>query len=206
MSDLGTKRGRPPAGGARDTRQAIRTEGARLMHERGYAGMSLRELAGRIGIKAGSLYSHIESKQQLLSLILNEHMEQAVAGLDEALSSVGEDPIAALRAFIRFHLTFHTGRPVEAAVCLSELRCLEEPGRTQVMRLRRAYEARLDQIIAAGIEAGVFRRADPPLARMLVLGALTSVLHWYGDDGRLDTDTIAATYGDLLMNGIVDRD
>src|SRR6201996_5475463 len=51
-----------------------------LLDEGGRAGLTLRQLAGRLGIRAPTLYWHVRDKRELLDLL-------AAAILDEALAS-----------------------------------------------------------------------------------------------------------------------
>ncbi len=206
MDDEGRARpGRPAGSSGAGTLKAIRAEGARMLRERGYGATSLRDLAARVGIKAGSLYNHIAGKQQLLFLLVEGHTRLALEGLDAALAEAGDDPVARLRAFVAFHVAFHTARPEEAAVCLSELRNLEGANREAVLALRRAYEGRLVGVVRDGAEAGVFRAGDPRLAALAVLGMVTGVLGWYRPDGRLRPEAIAGAYADLLLDGLRPR-
>src|ERR1700758_1110271 len=95
----------PPIGsyGPR-TLEAIRKAGLRLIFERGYEAMSLRQLAAEVGIQPGSLYNHISTKQELLFELVQEHIKELLRQLDLALK--GKDqPVARLRAFVAFHVT-----------------------------------------------------------------------------------------------------
>ena len=199
------KTGRPAGLSGAETMRAIRAEGARLIHEHGYAGMSLRDLADRVGIKASSLYNHIDSKQQLLFLLIEHHMRLALQGVDAALAEASDEAEARVRAFVDFHIRFHTGHPVDAAICLSELRCLAGENRRAIVALRDAYEARLRRIIEDGVAVGAFRVPHARLATLAVLGAITGVLTWYRAGGRLDAPAIAKAYGDLLVDGLRGR-
>ena len=194
--------GRPAGVSGAETARAIRDAGAALIRAHGYAGMNLRDLAGRVNLQAGSLYNHIASKQDLLFLIIRDHMAAALDGLPPALDAAGPDPVNRLRAFIGFHITFHTARPVDAAVCLSELRSLEGENRRVVFAQRRAYEAHLRAILNDGIAAGVFHVADARLAGFAVLGAVTGVLTWYRPGGAQTPEQIAAAYADMLTRGL----
>ena len=52
------------------TRQAILHAAAGLFRERGYAAVSLRDIAEVVGMKTGSLYYHFSSKEGLVEEIL----------------------------------------------------------------------------------------------------------------------------------------
>ncbi len=52
------------------TRESILTAARDLMRDRGYAGMTMQELADRVGILKGSLYSRIGGKEDLVPEVL----------------------------------------------------------------------------------------------------------------------------------------
>ena len=54
------------------TKELIFAESLSLIKEGGMAALSMRNLAGRLGIKAPSLYVHIQSKAELI-LLLQAH-------------------------------------------------------------------------------------------------------------------------------------
>lgn len=172
------------------------------MLERGFSGMGLRDLAAQIGLQVASLYNHIENKQELLFSILRDHMREASKGLEARLALAGSDPERKLRAFILFHITFHASRPVEAGVCISELRSLEGAHRKAILAQRDAYEARLIQILEEGVDDGVFSIADCRLATRMVLGAITAVLGWYDAKAAISAEDIADSYADMLLDGL----
>src|ERR1700752_855506 len=88
------------------TMEAIRKAGVRLIFERGYEAMSLRQLAAEVGIQAGSLYNHISTKQDLLFDLVQEHINDLLRELDLALEGKA-DPVEKLRAFVAFHVSYH---------------------------------------------------------------------------------------------------
>jgi len=59
------RRGRPPAADSADTRRTIIDNARRLFAERGYGGVTNRELAEASGITTGALYHYVESKLDL---------------------------------------------------------------------------------------------------------------------------------------------
>ncbi len=64
-------RAKPASPPALDIPQILQAALA-LLDEVGFDGLTMRSLADRLGIKAASLYWHIRSKQELLSLMANE--------------------------------------------------------------------------------------------------------------------------------------
>jgi TetR/AcrR family transcriptional regulator, regulator of autoinduction and epiphytic fitness len=55
---------------------AILESANRLLAEKGYQGMTMEELATRVGIAKGSLYQHFRSKEELISAALVSFMDR----------------------------------------------------------------------------------------------------------------------------------
>jgi len=54
-----------------ETKQRILDEAIELISQKGYKGVSIRELARSVGIKESSIYNHYGSKDEILTVILN---------------------------------------------------------------------------------------------------------------------------------------
>ena len=63
-----TRRSRP------DTGAALRTHARRLFARHGYEGVSMRDIAGALGIRQSAIYNHFPSKQHLLLDLMVSHM------------------------------------------------------------------------------------------------------------------------------------
>lgn len=177
------------------TLAAIRKAGLDLIHRRGYEAMSLRRLAAEVGLREGSLYNHIASKQELLFSLVDDHMDQLLAALTRAMDGV-EGGEARLEAFVVFHLRYHMQRTAEVFVINSELRSLDEKGLAVIVAKRNAYE---DVLI------GILREVtdiDCRVAAKAIIAMLTGVCTWYRPEGRLSIDEIVPLYVRLVMDGV----
>jgi len=181
--------------------EAIRKAGLRLIYEHGYEGMNLRQLAAEVGIKQGSLYNHIDTKQELLFDLVKHHMEQVLQELDAALAGI-EDPVDRLRAFVAFHVNYHMVRKKEIFVVNFELRSLDSDNYSTIVEMRRAYEKRLGDILEEGIASGVFVCGDVRIATFAILAMLTGVCTWYRSSGRLGRADIIDTHIRLVLRGL----
>ncbi|WP_076859933.1 TetR/AcrR family transcriptional regulator [Bradyrhizobium mercantei] len=186
------------------TLEAIRKAGVRLIFERGYEAMSLRQLAAEVGIQAGSLYNHISTKQDLLFDLVQDHINDLLRELDLALAGKA-DPVEKLRAFVAFHVTYHMTRKREVFIANSELRSLDAKNYDAVVALRGAYEARLAQILTDGVADGVFEVIDIQVATFAILALLTGLCTWYRPGGRLTRDAIIAAHEKLVLSGVAPR-
>ena len=183
------------------TLEAIRKAGLRLIYEHGYEGMSLRKLAAEVGIRQGSLYNHINTKQELLFDLVRHHMEQVLQELDGALVGI-EDPVDRLRAFVAFHVNYHMVRKKQIFVVNFELRSLDSGNYSTIVEMRSAYEKRLGDILETGTAEGVFFCEDVRVASFAILAMLTGVCTWYRPNGRLGREDIINTHMQLVLRGL----
>lgn len=184
------------------TLAAIREAGLDLIHAHGYEAMSLRQLAARIGLQPGSLYNHIETKQDLLFDLIHNHMVTLLASIDTALAGI-EDPLEALEAFIAFHLTYHIERKREVFIGSSELRSLEPKNRRKIVALRRSYEDRLCTILKQGAARGLFKIEDVHVSAYAILAMLTGICTWYDAKGRIGQRKLIAIHTRLVLQGVM---
>jgi len=83
-------------------RDELTRQAARLFAEKGYHGTSIGDLAGAMGVQKGSVYAHIDSKQDLLYETLRGGADAFHGALDlipETLPAVDK-----LRLALRAHL------------------------------------------------------------------------------------------------------
>jgi AcrR family transcriptional regulator len=73
------RRGRPPAADSADTRRTIIDNARRLFADRGYGGVTNKELATASGITTGALYHYVESKLDLY-VAVHRDMQRRVYG------------------------------------------------------------------------------------------------------------------------------
>lgn len=81
-----------------------------LVRTEGLAGLSLRDLAGRVGMQAPSLYSYFDSKHAIYDAMFAQGARDYVEG--EMLVPSTGDPLTDLSALVRFFVGFCTEDPV----------------------------------------------------------------------------------------------
>lgn len=178
----------------------VRAAAQTLFARHGYAAVSMRQIAGEVGVQAGALYNYTPDKQSLLFDLMKAHMEELLSAWQA--EPKGEGPLERLEAFARFHVRFHLDRPEAVFIAYMELRNLE-PGNFEVIEgLRKRYESELEDILREGQEAGVFTLADTKLATLAVIAMLTGVTTWYRDDGRLSRDRVVGIYWNMVRKAV----
>ncbi len=182
------------------TRRAELTrQAARLFAERGYHGTSIGDLAKALGVQKGSLYAHIDSKQDLLF----EAMQEGARAFHEALDAVPDDAPAAerIRLALRAHLRVVAEQLDVATVFVREWRYLEGDRAEEFLAERRRYEERFRALFREGRERGALRTdLDDHAAVLLVLSAANWAYTWLPEGA--DTDELADRFFAILVEGV----
>jgi AcrR family transcriptional regulator len=164
--------------------------------DRGYHGVSVREITAATGVKASSLYAHLASKEQLLlELCLLGHEEHR-DGLQAALDGAGPDATDQLGDLVRAHVRFHAMYSRLATVCSNELHALSADGLAPVLAVRRDAAELVRSVLETGAAAGDFACPDPWLATLAITAMGMRVAAWYEPRGD-----IAALTGASWLRG-----
>jgi AcrR family transcriptional regulator len=182
-------------------RQAIIDTAARVFAQRGYHATGLTELCNANGLGKGTLYHYIGSKEALLAAIHDRVMDEVMAGADR-VAATGGSPSAQLSMLGDELLDVIHQYPDHVWVFLHEFPALTGERADQFRVRRRAYEARVEGILEAGIEAGEFRDVDPRLTALAWLGMHNYTYLWLKPGGRLTARDVAKPFADIFIRGI----
>jgi len=178
----------------------IRQAAMRLFAHEGFAAVSMRRIAADVGVQAGALYLYTPDKQGLLFDLMQSHMQELLAAWRQL--PVDPDPVAQLEQFARFHILYHLDRPDAVFVAYMELRNLTADNFGVIENMRRTYEDELEAILRRGQAAQVFQVPDTKLATLAVIAMLTGVNTWYRQGGRLDRESVAEIYCDMVRKAV----
>ena len=127
--------------------------------------MTLKDIAGRAGLQAGSLYYHFDSKEEIVEAVLTAGVERAFGGTREAVAAlgVGADPLARLRTAIATHLRVVLTDSAYASANLRIFGQIPEAIRARHLKLHRAYGAYWRGLFQDAADAGLDPRRLRPL-------------------------------------------
>jgi len=186
----------------RKTRGDVVAAAGRLFATRGYHGTSMRDLGKELGLLGSSLYSHVESKQDLLVDVVEEGsrlFETSAARATEHQGSAAE----ILAALIWGHVDVVLDNLDVARTFLNEARMLDVEHRTRVVEARDHYEETFRKVLRAGAADGSFRRdVDPKTDTIFVLSVLNAVERWYDPGGELDRPALVEALTEFALRGL----
>lgn len=180
---------------------------AKIFRDFGYAGTTMRVIADEADLKAGSIYYHFKSKDDLISAVLDLGIRAVIDNVKAALENLPDDAPARQRVETAIHA--HLSAIIDIGdYTLATRRVfgqVPEAIREKNMRLRNSYAAMWQDILVKAQKRGEFRAdANLTLARLFVLGALNWTVEWF-DPARSSIDQVSRNFSALVVDGLVDK-
>ena len=199
--------------GAR-SEEMIRRAAIELIAKHGFEAMTLRQLAERVGLQPGSIYRYFPSKGKLLAQLQKEHLEFLLSHWAAEARGLQAGVLNRLKAFVDFHIRYHTLRRQEVFVANMELRSLEPDDYKDVVALRKRYEKILQSILTEGVALGLFKiraalpvsagkgQSEVTVASFAILAMLTGVGTWFNDSGRMAKQDLIKLYIQMVFQSL----
>ena len=188
----------------RNTRKDVVAAAGRLFASRGYHGTSMRDLGRELGMLGGSLYAHVDSKQDLLVEVVGEGAElfDAVAARAVATPGTAADR---LRAFVEGHVGVVIDNLDVVRTYLNEARALDDVRRARVLAARDRYEGVLREILTEGAADGSFGPDVDKIDAIFILSVLNALERWYHPDGPGDRESLVRRILRFIEDGLRGR-
>jgi TetR/AcrR family transcriptional regulator, cholesterol catabolism regulator len=179
---------------------------AALFREKGYAGTSIRDLAGVLGIQTASLYHYISGKEDLLEAVCVASVERLHQRMRDALAREG-DPLLRLRLVTQTFISdiLIDDRDMHAVAHL-ECRWLSPERLAAVRAQLDRFVALLTEVIAEAQGSGALRRDIPArhLARALQ-NLLAWSMVWFRPGGEFTASQLGELFEKLFLEGSLPR-
>ena len=185
---------------AKLTKPKISEIALHLFAERGYAAVSMRQIASKVGLQVGALYNYFPDKQTILSELLINHMENLLQTWQKQKLPNKSDKL--LEFFVDFHIEYHLNRPEEVFIAYMELRNLNPGNFRKIEKLRNKYELILSEILADGVNKNIFSCEETKITSLAIIGLLKEVNTWYKKDGRISVPEIKSFYQEIVLKAV----
>ena len=186
------------------TRQRILDAAARTFRDKGYAATTLNDIANAARLRAGSIYYHFESKEQILEEVFDIGIKRISDAVLRDVGALPDDapPSEKIRVGMETHLrTLLQHGPYASA----NIRVFGQSPRSvqlKTMRLREVYEDFWRDLFTEAREAGeIERNFDLSLIRMFLFGALNWTVEWY-KPGKRTLSEFAEEVWTVLFHGV----
>ena len=158
-------------------RQRLVDAAVELFASHGFQAISLRDLAGHVGLHAGSLYHHIENKEGLLFELIESALSDLLVTTEHRLNDA-KSPAGRLHRFVQAFVSFTLNEKDRLVLVTREFVNLNEEHKHQANRLKNNHRTLLYEIIAE--ECGVQDKQDvkTSLITCAIIGMLYGQLQW----------------------------
>jgi len=164
---------------AETSRNEILKAAANIMRRHGYAEMSLRNVAAKVNMKAGSLYYHFSSKDELATSVMRIGVEAVERDVRKALDQLGPvDSEQRLITAVRIHLDALLRR---SEFVSSHIRCypfVPDRVRIELREVRRNYDLLWLDLIGEFMNLPA-QGEEVSYVRHILIGALNQSLEWF---------------------------
>ncbi len=181
------------------TNESIREAAANLFYQRGFEATSLRAVAADVGIQVGSLYNHINSKDDLLTEIMASIMDELVDRMNAALDAAGPGAVDRLVAAIDVHLRYHAQNAQKVFIGNSELRSLNDEQRKIVVTRRGRYEILMRELITSAAEESGVELLDARLQTYAILALGMHIASWFQAKSRIKLEHVVNVYTEVCL-------
>ena len=185
-------------------RGAILQRAAMLMQEKGFAGMSARELAHSLDFSKANFFYHVRNKEEILYQIFVETLEYTLSSVEEVLARPDSNS-EKLRAFIDVYVRLMIDRSAVMSVWFKERGHLTPKHAAHVTDIESRLLSRLSAFYEAGMREGDFRAGDPRIARMAVFGACFMLIRHAGSAQYPSASAITRQLQQILCDGLIRR-
>lgn len=183
-------------------REEIIIVAAQLFKEKGYNAVTMRDIAAQMGIKAASLYNHIEGKQEILSFLVLQLAYKFTEGM-QAILKLKKSPLQKIEKLIVLHIDITVNDAQALATLNNDWMHLEGKDLKDFVKMRETYEENFRKIIKEGIALGQIQPRHPEVILFSILSTLRNLNLWYQKRGKLDVNLLKRDMVAVLLRGIV---
>ena len=174
---------------------------ARLFMERGYAGTSMADVAAALQIGRTSLYYYFESKEQILSSLVEE-VTVSINTTATSLTSMSGTPDQLLRQLVHRHVEFIAQNGIIFRVLTNSQMYLNDELKDINNAAKDGIYRNFRKVIAQGVEDGTFRPLPPSVAAFTVIGMCNWVSAWFKADKSLSVEEIGTVIADMAVDSV----
>jgi AcrR family transcriptional regulator len=169
--------GRPDQEASKALVSHIVDTAARLFIEHGYSATSIERIAAAACSGKQTIYRHFVSKEGLFTEVIHRQAERLVE-IAGAVETPNAEPIEALKESCRRFLEFVLNPDLVRLhrILVAEVGRFPEMGEYILNNYLEPFNALLERLFLAAMDAGQIRKADPKLMQALIRGLLMGSL------------------------------
>ncbi|MFN4176548.1 TetR family transcriptional regulator C-terminal domain-containing protein [Phenylobacterium sp.] len=139
-------------------RDTILCEGLKVIHEKGFAGASVRDIVRAAGVPQGSFTNHFPSKEAFGLEVLNLYFEKGRHVMDETVRNRALPPLKRMEAYLDQVIAAHRAEGVHSGCLIGNFTAEVVEGsellRRRLVEIHDENRAAFAECLAEAVEAG----------------------------------------------------
>lgn len=203
-SEIATKSGAKSPRKSDRTREQILHAAAKLFREQGFAATTLRQIAVRAKLKAGSIYYYFSSKNEILDEVLELGIRVVFDAVKQTVDSLPKDASGRERieAAVEAHLNTLLKYSDFTSANFRIFSQVSKAARKRNQNIRRAYTGYWKTLLGSLQDSGeIAPDVDLTLTRLFLLGSMNGAVEWY-DQKKKPIPVLARKLCATLFDGV----
>jgi AcrR family transcriptional regulator len=190
-----------------ERRRDVLDTAEKLFAAHGFDGVSVNRIAEEVGLSVGSIYNLFPGKEELISSVLINAMDEREDELSHVLQDTSLPPIEALRRFLQAMIEAFRSHQLLFRMLVESMaapHAITGEGMKRLMQRREKRLAGLAEILRRGVEAEEFRvEVDPGRFAGALAGTMMGLLSYMvAKEGEIDAELSADLIIGFLLHGI----
>ncbi|MDE2223354.1 MAG: TetR/AcrR family transcriptional regulator [Candidatus Omnitrophica bacterium] len=155
-----------------------------VIFSKGIENLTVREIAKELKITNGALYRHFKSKDEIVSLLIDDIEATMLATIKEAADKTN-DPLRKLEGIFLSHLSYSERMKGTSFAIINQVSGIKNKHlKTKMFKVLNRYLKTIKAIIVEGMDAGRFRRdLNPTSASIVFFGTIQSMVSLWSLSG-----------------------
>jgi len=185
---------------AENVRRIVYERALHLFDSKGFRATSMNDIAEACGVSKPAIYHYYRNKSHLLETLYEDVTAEFFMTM-EKLARSPDDAATRLYRLIELQTLYNIENRRFLIIFWRERHEFDPASRKSLAAREREFEAWVQHVIEEGQAAGEFRRQDPKIAMMGILGLLSTVHRWAPHAGATPA-AIADELGRLVLDGL----
>jgi AcrR family transcriptional regulator len=186
--------------------EGILSAAKKVFSRKGYEATTMEDIAQEAGFGKASLYFYFQGKEEVFLSLIKDGMERQKNLLKQVMDSQLSN-VEKLKALISKYFEYVEENKDFIRIVHSESQKLYattlEKVRSSIIREHKNTMGGIASIIKEGIKSGEFRKIEPTIAAVSLMGIVRSVIfNWFIRQEETSLDRYKSTIMDIFLKGI----
>ncbi len=174
---------------------------SQLIHQKGFANTTMRDIAKATGMSLGGLYHYFDNKEDLLFNILKNYMDLTLFNLEKDLGSMSS-PREQIAFILQRHISLYVGHYYEAKCLLHEREYLRGKRLAMIKKQERRYFEICRKVIRRLSKEAGCRFIHPNVLTFSFFALVNWIYQWYDPRRAVSPSGLTRQLTTLLFQGI----